>query len=210
MNTQSGLSWKDYMGKPINPIYREFPRNSILSVLYMLKERGGKNIVEIGACRMPLNHPLDELHLECCLDSHSTAYWTKDYLTVSIDIDPQTIANTVDICTALGQEKNLVVWTGDGIAYLKRRMDPIDLLFLDAWDVNLEGSAERHLEAFKAAEQNLHEQSLVLIDDTDVDLVEDILVFADGVSGKGKLVIPYAVNRGWKVVFSGRQTLLSK
>jgi hypothetical protein len=89
-------------------------------------------------------------------------------------------------------------------------MDPIDLLFLDAWDVNLEGSAERHLEAFKAAEQNLHEQSLVLIDDTDVDLVEDILVFADGVSGKGKLVIPYAVNRGWKVVFSGRQTLLSK
>jgi hypothetical protein len=198
------------MGKPINPIYREFPRNSILSVLYMLKERGGKNIVEIGACRMPLNHPLDELHLECCLDSHSTAYWTKDHLTVTIDIDPQTIANTVEICTALGQEKNLVVWTGDGVSYLQRRMDPIDLLFLDAWDVNLPESAERHLDAFIAAERNLDHRSLVLIDDTDVDCVDGKLVFADGISGKGKLVIPYAVNRGWRVVFSGRQTLLSK
>jgi hypothetical protein len=178
----------------------------------MLKQRTGTSgkIVEIGTCRMPLLHLLEELNRDCCLDGHSTAYWTKDHLTVSVDVDRQAIENVQTICKALAQEKNLVTFNMDGIEYLKRRNEPIDLLFLDAWDVNLPESAERHLEAFQAAEHLLDFQSLVFIDDTDVDCVDGDLVWADGISGKGKLVIPYAIEKGWHVVFSGRQTLLSK
>lgn len=194
-----------------NPQVREFPAPSILKTLEIMKERNLQTVVEIGGCRMPLRHPLDELDRDCCLDGHSTAYWTKDFQTVSVDIDRNVTANTIRICENLGQKPNLLALTTDGVEYLSGiRTGEIDLLFLDAWDVNLPNSAEEHLRAFQAAERLLHQWSLVLIDDTDVDCVDGELVFSDGVSGKGKLVIPYAIENGWHVVFSGRQTLLSK
>lgn len=193
-----------------DPQIREYPAPTILKVIEIMKERKGHHVVEIGSCRMPLRHPLEELHRDCCLDSHSTAYWTKHFRTVSVDIDPAATQNTFAICKALKQEGNLIPITGDGVEYLETRDYEIDLLFLDAWDVNLPNSAEEHLRAFQTAERLLHQRSLVLIDDTDVDCVDGELVFSDGVSGKGKLVIPYAIENGWHVVFSGRQTLLSK
>ena len=198
------------IGTPMNPMTREFPAPSILKTLEMFKDRNGGTIVEIGGCRMPLTHPLDQLDRNCCLDGHSTAYWTKEHHTVSIDIDSQVIANTIQIVHNLRQAENLVVMCLDGIEYLRNRSTQIDLLFLDAWDVNLPNSAEEHLKAFQAAENILHDQSLVLIDDTDVDCIDGQLVFSEGISGKGKLVIPYAIEKGWHIVFSGRQTLLSK
>ncbi len=53
-------------------------------------------------------------------------------------------------------------------------------------------------------------ESIILIDDTDVERINEQVVFSNGISGKGKLVIPQAIKDGYNVIFSGRQTLLSK
>lgn len=88
--------------------------------------------------------------------------------------------------------------TQDGVAFLEAFSRPIDLLYLDAWDAYLPGSQENHLRAYLAARKNLHTQSLILIDDTDLEQ-----------SSKGRLVIPRAIEDGLAVLFSEEgQTLL--
>ena len=82
---------------------------------------------------------------------------------------------------------------------------PIDLLYLDAWDYS-EGEAakiseESHLDAFKIIENSLSDRALILIDD-----IHDTESF----KGKGSLVIPYLLNKGYKILYLGYQCLLSK
>ena len=89
--------------------------------------------------------------------------------------------------------------THDGIDFLKNFPKKIDLLYLDAWDVAPGFYAENHLQAYLHAKDKLHEKSLILIDDTDVD---------EG--GKGKWVVPKAIEDGYRVIFNGRQTLLAR
>lgn len=198
------------IGDKINPTIRDAPAKSLNEAIFLLKQRGGTIVVEIGAMRMPLNHPLAEFHIDCCMDGHSTAHFASNSLQVySVDIDPQVVNNTTKEIEKLGYLKHLQSKCMDGILYLQSFQERIDLLFLDAWDVGLPGFAEHHLDAYHAAKKNLHSKSLILIDDTDVDCVNGNVVFADGLSGKGKYVIPEAQKAGWKIIFSGRQTLLS-
>jgi len=71
--------------------------------------------------------------------------------------------------------------------------------------------AERHLDAYNAALPHLSDNHLILIDDTDVDYINGECQFIDGaMAGKGRLLIPYLLNNGYKMEFGGRQTLLSK
>jgi hypothetical protein len=87
----------------------------------------------------------------------------------------------------------------------------IDLLFLDAWDIDTPGYAEKHLEAYRAAEDKLATRHLLLIDDTDVDYIDGRLQFVDvAVAGKGRLLVPELLDRGYELVRTGRQTLLAK
>ena len=46
--------------------------------------------------------------------------------------------------------RNLHVYTADGIWFLNKFDRTIDLLYLDAWDVELD-FAQKHLEAYRAA-----------------------------------------------------------
>ncbi|HON83195.1 MAG TPA: hypothetical protein PLI22_03550 [Caldisericia bacterium] len=70
---------------------------------------------------------------------------------------------------------------------------------------------ENHLEAYQIAKKNLHDKSLILIDDTDViERNGELFLDNSGISGKGILVIPQAVKDGYKIMFSGRQVLLMK
>jgi hypothetical protein len=113
----------------------------------------------------------------------------------SIDIDP----NSALILSAYGaQYPNLHVQTRDGIEFLYELDAEIDLLYLDAWDV-IAGTdyAEKHLEAYFAARDNLAESALILIDDTDI-------MFG----GKGRLAIPQMIADGFSVLTGGRQTML--
>jgi len=102
---------------------------------------------------------------------------------------------------------NLII--EDALSFLRRWSNdveiPIDLLYLDAWDYR-EGEAakiseESHLEAFKIIENSLSERVLILIDD-----IHDTESF----KGKGRLVIPYLLNKGYKILYLGYQCLLSK
>ncbi len=145
-----------------------------------------------------LSHPIETGYCNGCMDGHSTMWWAETGATVySVDVSEKNIKLTCDMCKDF---KNVHAIAQDGIAFLKSFTSSIDLLFLDAWDVNEKTPfAEKHLEAYLEAKPRLHAKSLILIDDTDL---KDC--------GKGKLVIPQAIKDGFKVIFSGRQTLLAK
>lgn len=161
---------------------RDFAR-----IIELAKARGCKTVVEIGGIRsLALDHEQG--------DGHATKHWTANFERVfSYDIDPQATSTTLQACAG----PNLVAETRDGIEALASFPDPIDLLYLDAWDVGTHEYMENHVRAFQAAEDKLHPQSLVLIDDTEF----------PG-KGKGGLVIEYAVGKGWVAEDIGKQTLL--
>jgi len=201
----------DY-GIPQHPDFRDFPNPFLREALLMFKERGGKTIIEIGSMRRQLTHPIDELNVDCCMDGHSSLILAREAKEFwSIDISQGATDITNEELRKAGLLTNTIkAINGDGLEFLRKYDFSIDLLFLDAWDVDLPESPDRHLEAYEIAKGSLHSNSLILIDDTDVDLVNGQVVFADGLSGKGKMVIPKAIEDGWRVVFSGRQTLLSR
>ena len=198
----------------IDPRKRDYPYNFIKKTIEIFNERNGRIIVEIGSSRMNLNHPLDEYHHDCCCDGHSSAHWAltkKEFY--SVDIDPNSINTTKNIVWEKFKCKNAQIIQQDGLEFLKNFNKIIDLLFLDAWDVEGTDYAEKHLEAYLIAKKNLNDSSLILIDDTDVywDFNKKELFFSnDGLSGKGKLVIPEAQKDGYNIIFNGRQTLLAK
>ncbi len=161
-------------------------REWFVRTLDLFAARGGRVIVEVGSLRIPGNYDGD---------GYSTLAWAASGQSVySVDIDQAATALTIEETKHL---PNVVVVNGDGIAFLKCFGEPIDLLYLDAWDVGAPEYKERHLEAFQAA--RLAHKALVLIDDCDVDGL-----------GKGELVIPAAMAAGFSVVFQERQTLLAR
>ncbi len=87
----------------------------------------------------------------------------------------------------------------EAIAALEGLDRPIDLLYLNGWSTTTAGYKEQHHSAYQAARDKLHEQSLVLIDGTDVDH-----------GGKGTLVVTEALADGFRILGWGRATLLGK
>jgi predicted O-methyltransferase YrrM len=159
---------------------------TINKTLAMFRERQGRLIVELGSIRKRGN---------ISGDGYSTVAWAQHAEQVySIDIDPAATALTQEETAEFG---NVVAVTQDGIAFLEAFSQPIDLLYLDAWDAFLPGSPENHLRAYLAARKNLHAQSLILIDDTGLEQ-----------GGKGRLVIPRAIEDGLIVLFSEEQQTL--
>jgi len=72
--------------------------------------------------------------------------------------------------------------------------------YLDSADIYEPGYAECCLEEFKLVEKHLLPGAFVLIDDTSY----------NGVAweGKGKLAVPYFKAKGWRIVYSGHQTMM--
>lgn len=187
---------------PDEQLSRGKPKYYMLETLKMLKKYG--TIVELGVARFTLNHkivgPYLQNHCFFCNDGHSTYVWNcyhKNGPIFSIDISKdsiQMLKNTID-------SPNHYAICDDGIKFLREFNEgKIDLLFLDAWDVLPDiPFAEKHLEAYLTAKDKLSDDCLILIDDTDV---------ANG--GKGKLLIPELLKDGYRFIFRGRQTLLSK
>jgi hypothetical protein len=80
---------------------------------------------------------------------------------------------------------------------------PIDLLYLDSLDAPETGDAteaqKHNLQEFKIAEPMLHEGSIILIDDNDMEN-----------GGKSKLTKEYLVQKGYKLILDYVQTLWMK
>jgi hypothetical protein len=88
----------------------------------------------------------------------------------------------------------------DSLSYLHERSEPIDLLYLDSWDTYVPGFAEHGLREIQVAERLLHENSMVVYDDTSI--------LAGRWQGKGMLGVPWLLDKGWRTVYVGHQTLL--
>ena len=161
----------------------------------LVREYGLKTIVEIGSMRGPMDHGFDEIS-KCCVEGHSTLFFADTGAEVyTVDVNHY----CAQVLVAYTRKyRNLHVYTADGIWFLKKFDRAIDLLYLDAWDV-IPGSnfAEKHLEAYRAAQPHLAPSSVILIDDTDL---------LNG--GKGRQAIPQMIRDGFDLVTWGRQALL--
>jgi hypothetical protein len=96
--------------------------------------------------------------------------------------------------------RNVEVFSEDSLRYLGERREQIDLLYLDSWDTYVPGFAEHGLKEIQAAEHLLHAKSMVVYDDTSI--------LAGKWQGKGMLGVPWLLERGWKPVHIGHQTIL--
>lgn len=196
----------------VNQSIRKRPYTFISKALALAKEN--PVIVEIGSMRQPCNHDLDVFDQECCNDGHSSLLLARgagEFHTV--DIDSYNSNLTSSQLKKFGFNEKTTVYNGDGLVLLKQFKKPIDLLYLDAWDVELPLHAEKHLEAFKLAESKLAKNAIILIDDTDVGYNEEKGYHNDeeSLGGKGRLLIPFLLSKkNYEMVFKGRQTCFKK
>ena len=183
----------------------------------LLKIIDAKTVVEIGSTRMELTQNCINYYDNCftinqkdappcCQDGHSTYFWAREgYETHTVDIDPRCIEMLEAQYKYHIQEPipdNLHMHIPqDGIEFLKNFDGAIDFLFLDGWDKGTDMYAERHLEAFQAAENKMSDLSLVSIDDTD---------FSTESGGKDNLLSPYLLDNGYIKILWGRQTVFVK
>lgn len=196
---------------------RNYSAPWIKKTVELLKIMDAKIVVEIGSTRMETTRRCIDYHdnsmlLEskdappCCQDGHSTYFWVREGFEVyTVDIDTRCIENIEKQYKYHIQEpipNNLhMCIPQDGVEFLKNFDKKIDFLFLDGWDLGSNDFAEKHLEAFKAAEDKLADLHLISIDDTD---------FVTDVGGKDKLLTPYLIENGYIKVLWGRQTVFLK
>ena len=143
------------------------PKKYLEMTIELFNAIGGKSIVEIGCMRTMLTHPISEMHHECCNDGHSTYFWcTTGANLISVDIDRKAVSRARKSCKRF---KNCKFLCNDGIKFLEKFKDKIDLLFLDAWDVIPNTSyAENHLLAYLKAKDKLNRANIISIDDTEI------------------------------------------
>lgn len=191
---------------------RERPKSYIDRTIDLLKYKTNPKILEIGCMRQPLNHDIDNSVCFGCMDGHSTYLWARTGWHVDcVDIN----RNHLDVAMKSCEKYSNVVYHYMDAMLLsdKITMAMHDLLFLDAWDLDVPGSAENHLEFYRKINPKLSESPMILIDDTDLYYDhEKHEYFSDPecLSGKGKLLIPELIKEGYAIVFKGRQTLLVK
>lgn len=192
---------------------RDKPAKSLNRVLEEFRAIGGELIVEIGSQRTECSDI--DVEKDCCIDGHSSELFASegvDFFTC--DIDPVASKLLHEILTAKNLTDNCSIWNGDGITFLNQCQFPkkIDLLYLDAWDVIPgEPYAQNHLTAYHAAEPNLNEKHIILIDDTDIAWCNTygFSINNKAHAGKGELLIPVLLEKGYKLRWDGRQTCLT-
>lgn len=194
----------------VNQSIRKRPYPFINTALDKIKNVEHKVIVEIGSMRKPCNHDLDDFSQECCNDGHSSLLLARaadEFHTIDIDMQCSKITRAELKKHNFWYKSN--VYCGDGIMFLQNFNKKIDFLYLDAWDVEYPEHAEKHLEAFKIAENKLDKNAVILIDDTDIAFSPEKGFHNDEecLGGKGRLLIPFLLEKkNFKMLFKGRQT----
>lgn len=115
----------------------------------------------------------------------------------SFDLDQGNVNYANKWCRQFDDTVNVVCCRGnDG---LKLFEGYIDVLYLDSLDTGVDGHKECNLEEFQTAEEKISANGIVIIDDT-----------PDMSTGKGALTVPYAISKGWKILYSGYQVVMSR
>ena len=175
-------------------------RDTLREVLRLLDERGAKVLLETGVARMGLEKSKG--------DGASTivfGLWAKnnDAHLYSVDIDPEATRRAGVAVDAMGLGDSVTLVTSDSVEYLDEFTDTVDFLYLDSYDYHKtdtaiqKASQDHHLKEINAIEGCLHDDTVILIDDCDL---------PNG--GKGKLVIQYLTEAGWKVHMSEYQVIM--
>lgn len=175
-------------------------RNTLREALRLLEQRGAKTLLETGVAR----HGLEKSKG----DGASTilfALWSKanGANLFSVDIDPDAIVTAQRTLEKMDLHGVAKLRTSDSVAFLASFSKPVDFLYLDSYDYHKtdtsiqQASQKHHLEEFCAIEKQLHDDSIVLIDDCNLPA-----------GGKGKLVVDYMLTKGWQMHLFEYQALL--
>jgi len=152
----------------------------------LLKWQGGKTVVQVVEESLPGNS--DEFS--------STAFWRCSEEVIAILVGPK--ERPVAAPSTLRRDP-LTAFRGEPLEFLRGPDRPIDLLHLDGWAIGTTDYKQRHLDAYRAARDKLHERSLILIGQTQSDH-----------GGKATLVLPEALADGFHVYLWGEMTLLGR
>lgn len=130
-------------------------------------------------------------------DGQSTLIWQEcAEIVYSIDIDSDAVA----LARSLTDPEITRVYCSDSVKFLWEFQQQIDLLYLDSFDFDCDqpwASAIHHLHELCAALKNLHERSIVMVDDTAINPQ------GGGVFGKGMLIFSFMQKIGAQLIVSG-------
>ena len=166
--------------------------NTMAAAMFFAYNRDVKTIVETGTTRKfswEGDGMSTYLFGDYCetLGNSQTKVWT-------CDISKENIQMCKEITKRF--EKYISYHVQDSVEFLRNFDQPIDLLYLDSFDVlpGLEQeSAEHNFNEYKAAEPYLHDLSIIVIDDYSVEK-----------PGKGRITVPHLISKGWLPVFDQR------
>ena len=173
--------------------FRSAPGRSLKIAANLFNKIHGETIVEIGT----------GIHGK--MAGNSMFVWPKRTAAkriIALDLEQIRLE---DVKKVTPQYPQVELIECDGIKYLRNFESKIDLLYLDFWTPDPEGSipgtgrAEAYKEAYDAAKDKMNLHSIILIDDTD-----HIHPW------KHTYIIPDARKDGYEVVYTGRQTLLQR
>lgn len=117
----------------------------------------------------------------------------------SIDIDANNIAYATRVCKTIPAARFV---NDDSIVGLSQIETPIDLLYLDSMDTYVDGHALHGLKEAQIGAPKVSPRGLIIFDDT---------LNVDGkIIGKGALAIPWLLDNGWRILFSGYQVVLER
>lgn len=149
-------------------------------------------IVEVGIIR-------DVRPVAQQADGWATLAWLgAGRQTYCVDTDPRAVQATAGLVQGRPGAERVKLHQGDGVSFLQELDEPIGLLYLDGPDAD-KGGQQAHLEMFRACRGQPY---LVLIDDCDPWPGR-----WEG-RGKGRLVIPEALETGYSIVADNRRQVL--
>ncbi len=98
--------------------------------------------------------------------------------------------------------RGVEVIQSDSVEWLAHNAQPIDALLLDSVDTDHPDASSHALAELEAAYPMLYARSIVCFDDTPY--------FSGGFHGIGASAVPWLLDRGWHVLFSGHQTIVAR
>lgn len=117
----------------------------------------------------------------------------------SIDIDAVNIKYAAHVCKNIPAARFVCA---DSVAALAQIETPIDLLYLDSMDTYVAGHDVHGLKEAQVGAAKVSNSGMIVFDDT---------LNVDGkILGKGSLAIPWLLDNGWQIVFSGYQVVLAR
>ena len=90
----------------------------------------------------------------------------------------------------------------DSVKFLRDFEGAIDVLYLDSLDTTEPNHAQHAFQEIEAAIPKLHDQSLIVFDDTPWQSGKWV--------GKGKTAVPFLLQNGWEICYAGYQVVLAR